>query len=65
MLVVLQIGGLLVAVFYKGIIHPHLLVMSIVLLVMTLICMAALRVAKGAVIAILLKLGFKRGVLNG
>jgi hypothetical protein len=32
---------------------------------LALVCMGALRLAKGAVIGILLKLGLKREVLNG
>ena len=35
------------------------------LLMLALICMAALRMAKGAVIGVLLKLGLKREVPNG
>ncbi len=65
MLVVLHALAILVLIFYKGIYQPSLALMLVLLVLLTGICMAALRLAKGAIIAIMLKLGMKREVLNG
>ena len=65
MLVVLQILAVFVVLFYKGIYDPGFFMAGFMLLLLVLACMMALRLAKGAVIGILLKLGLKREVLNG
>ena len=63
MVVVLQILALFVVLFYKGYYHPGIFMAGFLLLVLAAICMIALRLAKGAIIGILLKLGLKREVL--
>jgi uncharacterized protein (DUF983 family) len=65
MVVVLQLLALFVVCFFKGIYRPGLFAGSLWLILLAGICMVALRLAKGAVIGILLKLGLKREVLNG
>jgi uncharacterized protein (DUF983 family) len=65
MLVVLHFVALFVVLFYKGYYHPGIFMAGFLLVALALICMVALRMAKGAVIGILLKLGLKREVLNG
>jgi uncharacterized protein (DUF983 family) len=65
MLFVLHILALFVVLFYKGYYHPGILMAGFLLVLLALICMIALRLAKGAVIGVLLKLGLKREVLNG
>jgi len=65
MVVVLQILAVFVVLFYKGYYHPSIGMAGFLLVLLTITCMAALRVAKGAIIGILLKLGMKREVLNG
>jgi len=65
MVVVLQVLAIFVVLFYKGYYAPGLVTSGILLVLLALICMAALRLAKGAVIGILLKVGLKREVLNG
>jgi uncharacterized protein (DUF983 family) len=65
MLVVLQILAFFVVLFYKGDYHPGIFMAALLLVMLALVCMVALRIAKGAVIAILLKLGLKREDLNG
>jgi len=65
MVVVLQVLGLFVVVFIKGIYRPGIFMCGVWLVLLTIFCMIALRLAKGAVIGILLKLGMKREVLNG
>jgi uncharacterized protein (DUF983 family) len=65
MVVVLQLLALFVVCFFKGIYRPGLFAGSVWLILLAGICMVALRLAKGAVIGILLKLGLKREVLNG
>jgi uncharacterized protein (DUF983 family) len=64
MLVVLHFVALFVVLFYKGYYHPGIFMAGFLLVALALICMVALRMAKGAVIGILLKLGLKREVLN-
>ncbi len=65
MVVVLQILALFVLLFFKGYYYPGILMAVFLLVLLAMICMVALRLAKGAVIGILLKLGLKREVLNG
>ena len=65
MLAVLHVLALFVVLFYKGYYHPGILMAGFLLVLLAVICMIALRVAKGAVIGVLLKLGLKREVLNG
>jgi uncharacterized protein (DUF983 family) len=65
MVVVLQVLGVFVVCFIKGIYRPGILMSGVWLVALTVFCMVALRLAKGAVIGILLKLGMKREVLNG
>ena len=65
MLAVLHVLALFVVLFYRGVFQPGILLSTFLLVVLAVICMVALRMAKGAVIGILLKLGMKRGVLNG
>jgi len=65
MVVVLQILAIFVVLFYKGYYHPGVLMAGFLLVMLALVCMVALRVAKGAIIGILLKLDFKREVPNG
>ncbi len=60
MLVVLHFLALFVVFFYKGYFRPGLIMDGFLLLLLALLCMAALRMAKGAVIGILLKLGLQR-----
>lgn len=60
MLVVLHFLALFVVFFYKGYYRPGLITSGFLLILLALICMAALRMAKGAVIGILLKLGMRR-----
>lgn len=65
MVVVLQILGVFVVLFYKGYYHPGGVAAVLMLVALALICMAALRVAKGAIIGILLKLGLRREAVGG
>jgi len=65
MVVVLQFLGLFVVLFFKGVYRPGIFAAIVCLLLLTALCMVALRLAKGAVIGVLLKLGLKREVLNG
>lgn len=65
MTVVLQVLALFVVFFYKGYYHPGIFMGAFLLVLLAVISMIALRLAKGAVIGILLKLGLKREVLNG
>src|SRR6516165_7117975 len=60
MLVVLHILALFIVLFYKGVFRPGFIMSGILLLLLALLCMVALRMAKGAVIGILLKLGMRR-----
>ncbi len=60
MLVVLHFVAIFVVLFYKGYYHPSIVMAGVLLVLLALLCMAALRMAKGAVIGILLKLGLKR-----
>jgi uncharacterized protein (DUF983 family) len=65
MLVVLHFVALFVVLFFNGVYRPGLLMDGFLLLVLAAACMIALRLAKGAIIGILLKLGLKREVPNG
>jgi len=65
MLAVLHVLAIFVVLFYKGYYHPGLVMAAVLLLLLAGVCMVALRMAKGMVIGILLKLGLKRGGLNG
>ncbi len=65
MLVVLQVLGLFIVFAIHGSYVPSLLAALLLLTALALICMAALRLAKGGVIGILLKLGMKREALRG
>jgi uncharacterized protein (DUF983 family) len=65
MLAVLHVLALFLVLFYRGDFHPGIVLSVFLLVALALICMVALRMAKGAVIGVLLKLGMKRGVLNG
>jgi uncharacterized protein (DUF983 family) len=60
MLVVLHFLALFVVFFDKGYYHPGIVMAGFLLVLLALLCMAALRMAKGAVIGVLLKLGCKR-----
>ncbi len=60
MTVVLQLLAIFVVLFYKGVFHPGIVVAGILLALLVLASMGALRLAKGAVIGILLKLGLRR-----
>ncbi len=65
MVVVLQILAIFVVLFYKGYYDPGIFMAGFLLVMLVVICMVALRMAKGAVIGILLKLGLTREVPNG
>jgi uncharacterized protein (DUF983 family) len=63
MVVVLQILAIFVVLFYKGYYDPSVFIDGLLLVLLAIACMITLRMAKGAVIGILLKLGLKREVL--
>jgi uncharacterized protein (DUF983 family) len=65
MLVVLHCLAFFFVVFLHGGFHPGVVSAVVLLILLALVCMVALRLAKGAVIGILLKLGLKREKLNG
>lgn len=60
MLVVLHFLALFIVIFYKTDFRPGYVLSGVLLLLLALACMVALRMAKGAVIGILLKLGMRR-----
>ena len=60
MLVVAHFLGLFLVLFYKFHYRPGLIMAGFWLFLLALLCMVALRMAKGAVIGILLKLGLRR-----
>jgi len=60
MLAVLHFLALFVVLFYKGYYRPGVITDGVLLILLALLCMVALRMAKGAVIGILLKLGLRR-----
>ena len=65
MLAVLHVLALFVVLFIEAFFNPASCYRRFLLVLLAVICMVALRMAKGAVIGILLKLGLKREVLNG
>lgn len=66
MLAVLHFLALFIVIFYKGIYVPGWVTVVLALLLLAVLCMIALRMAKGAVIGVLLKLGLNREkVVNG
>jgi uncharacterized protein (DUF983 family) len=64
MLVVLHILTFIVVMIFKFHWHPAAWEYGLLLILLVLACMVALRMAKGAVIGILLKLGMSRPVLE-
>ncbi|HUW81146.1 MAG TPA: DUF983 domain-containing protein [Acidocella sp.] len=64
MVIVMQFLALFVVLFYKGYYRPGFVMAGFLLVVLVGICLVALRMTKGAIIGILLKLGLKREVLN-
>ncbi len=64
MLVVLHVAGFFIILGYRMHLAPNLPEDALLLILLAGICMVALRMAKGAVIGILLKLGMKRGILG-
>lgn len=60
MLAVLHVLALFIVIFYHTDFRPGILLSGFLLIMLALLCMAALRMAKGAVIGILLKLGLRR-----
>ena len=65
MVVVLQLLAIVVVLAIHGAYLPSLPVAAALLAILAAICMVALRLAKGAVIGILLKLGLRREALRG
>jgi uncharacterized protein (DUF983 family) len=65
MLVVLHLLALFVVLFFKGVYQPGMFMAAFLLVLLVIACMIALRLAKGAIIGILLKLDLKREVPNG
>ncbi len=64
MLVVLHFVAFIVVMIFREHLTPNIFEYGLLLCLLVLACMAGLRVAKGAVIGILLKLGMKRETLN-
>jgi uncharacterized protein (DUF983 family) len=64
MLVVLHFVAFIVVLIFREHLTPNMFEYGLLLCLLVLACMAGLRVAKGAVIGILLKLGLKREALN-
>jgi len=64
MVVVLHFAAFFIILGFRFQLHPGMFGYGFLLLLLAVICMVALRLAKGAVIGILLKLGTKRGVLG-
>ncbi len=64
MVAVLHVAAFFIILGYRFKLHPNIFGYGFLLLLLALTCMVALRLAKGAVIGILLKLGTKRGVLG-
>jgi uncharacterized protein (DUF983 family) len=65
MVVVLQFLAIFVVCFFKGVYRPGIFASAIWLILLAGLCMVALRLAKGAIIGILLKVGLRREVWNG
>jgi len=60
MLVVMHFVGLFIVLSYRWHLHPGAVEIGLLLVLLVLVCMVALRMAKGAVIGILLKLDNNR-----
>jgi uncharacterized protein (DUF983 family) len=60
MVVVLHFVGIFVVLSFRWNLHPNLVEIALLLALLVLLCMVALRMAKGAVIGILLKLDNNR-----
>ena len=60
MLVVLHVLAIFIYVLFRTSFHPSIALSAALLLLLVGVCCIALRLAKGAVIGILLKLGLKR-----
>ena len=60
MLVVMHFVGLFIVLSYRWHLHPNAIGITLLLALLVLICLIALRMAKGAVIGILLKLDNNR-----
>jgi uncharacterized protein (DUF983 family) len=60
MLVVLHFVGIFTVLSFRLHLHPNLIEIGLLLVLLVLVCMVALRMAKGAVIGILLKLDNNR-----
>ncbi len=65
MLVVLHFVGLFTILSFRWHLHPSTFEIALLLVLLVLVCLAALRMAKGAVIGILLKLDNNREQPNG
>jgi uncharacterized protein (DUF983 family) len=65
MLFVLQFVGLFITLSFRWHLHPTIVEIGFLLLLLVLFCLIALRMAKGAVIGILLKLDTNREKPNG
>jgi uncharacterized protein (DUF983 family) len=64
MLIVLHVVAFVIVMIFRFGLVPNMLTYGLLLLLLIGVCLIALRVAKGAVIGILLKLGTKRGALG-
>jgi uncharacterized protein (DUF983 family) len=65
MVVVLHFVGLFTVLSFRWRLHPNAIEIGLLLVLLVLVCMAALRMAKGAVIGILLKLDNNREKPDG
>lgn len=65
MVVVLHFVGLFTVLSFRWHLHPGIIGIGLLLVLLVLLCLAALRLAKGAVIGILLKLDNNREKPNG
>jgi uncharacterized protein (DUF983 family) len=65
MVVVLHFVGVFTVLSFRFHLHPNLIGIAALLVLLVLVCMIALRMAKGAVIGILLKLDNNRETPNG
>ncbi len=65
MVLVAHFIGVFIVLMFKFHWHPNLIEIGLLLLMLILLCMVALRIAKGAVIGILLKLDNNREKPNG
>ncbi len=64
MLAVAHVVGIVVVLIFRFGLAPNMLTYGLLLLLLIGVCMISLRIAKGAVIGILLKLGNKRETLQ-